>query len=130
MEILLNLKYIPPFFAFGNNNPNISSEYINIIAAIGNDINVLININCFAFLLTSSIFPFAIDLEILGTRAVTNATFKENGRLSKLSIFPLKIPYCIFASSSVVICFKNLTIVNESIFLLNDDIKDIYNYKY
>ena len=43
--------------------------------------------------LTVSIFPIALDDEIDGTKAVANAIFSDIGKVTKVSTFPLKIPY-------------------------------------
>ena len=65
----------------------------------------------------------ALDDEIDGSKAVANAIFSDIGKVTKVSTFPLKIPYCFFASVSSINSFKNLTTVKESIFLLKEDIK-------
>ena len=64
----------------------------------------------------------------MGINTVTKDTFNESATAQRVSIFPLNIPYCTLASSSVIIFFKNLTTVKESIFLLSEEIillKDI-----
>ena len=64
----------------------------------------------------------ALAADIVGTSAVANATFIDNGRLVSVSTFPPKIPYCEIAKFSSINSFRLLTTVNESIFLFNDDI--------
>ena len=60
-----------------------------------------------------------------GTSAVANATVNDNGNATNVSTFPAKIPYCSFATASVVIFFNPLTTVIESMFLFTDDTIDV-----
>ena len=64
---------------------------------------------------------FALANEIAGTSAVANAILNDSGSEVKVSTFPLKIPYCIFASCSLIKLLSPLTTVVESIFLFIED---------
>lgn len=63
------------------------------------------------------ISPMAFADEMVGTNAVENAILKDIGSVTKVSTFPLKIPYWILACSSDKNFFKPLTTVIESTFL-------------
>ena len=58
-------------------------------------------------------FFFAIAADIAGTSAVANAILKDNGKVIRVSTFPLNIPYCIVASLSDKNFFSPLTTVIE-----------------
>ena len=79
--------------AFGNSNSKIGLA--NIIIAIMQGIPIKIDTNKEndILFLTVSIFPIALDDEIDGTKAVANAIFSDIGKVTKVSTFPLKIPY-------------------------------------
>ena len=96
-------------------------ENINIPAAHGNPINIVINIEKATLLFAVFISFVALAAAIAGTNAVANAMLKDNGSDVSVSTFPVNIPYCAFAISSDKKFFNPLTIVTESIFLFKDD---------
>ena len=53
------------------------------------------------------------------------AMLKENGNVIRVSTFPLNCPYNLVASFDVIYLLNILFTVNESIFLLNDDIIEL-----
>ena len=115
-------KIVAPALAFGNNKFKIGPANMHIPTVHGNPINIdTSNENdVFSVIVFLSFLAFAAD--IAGTNAVANATLIESGKLVSISTFPPKIPYCANASFSGKNCFRLLTTVNESMFLLSDDI--------
>ena len=82
-----------PELAFGNNRFSICSEYIHIPTVHGNAINIETNKEKVVFSFIVFLSFFALAAEIVGTRAVENATFIAKGKLVNVSTFPPKIPY-------------------------------------
>ena len=115
-------KIVAPALAFGNSKFKIGPANMHIPTVHGKPINIEISNenDVFSVIVFLSFLAFAAD--IVGTRAVANATFIESGKLVSISTFPPKIPYCANASFSGKNCFRLLTTVNESMFLLSDDI--------
>ena len=115
-------KINSPLLAFGNNKFKIGPANKHIPTVHGKPINIEINNENDVFLVIVLLSFFALAADIAGTNAVENATFIDNGKLVNISTFPPNIPYWANASLSGKNCFKLLTTVNESIFLLSDDI--------
>src|SRR5699024_10519371 len=85
---------------------------------LGNPIKRDIKKENFIFLFVLLKFPLAFAADTLGISTLENAPLNDKGNAIKVSTFPLNIPYCNFASVSVIKLFSSLTIVIESMFLL------------
>ena len=99
-------------------NLKFDREKINIPAIQGRPISIVISSEKEILFVTVMLSPLVFAEVIPGTRAVANAILNDNGNVVKVSIFPLKIPYCFKAWLSVRNFCKPLFTVVESIFLL------------
>ena len=120
IDIQLICNNIAPELAFGNNSSNIGFAYKSIPILQGSAISIVINKEKLILLFTSCIFPLAIAAEIAGINVTDNAILKDNGNITRVSTFPLNIPYCIWACSSDRKFFSSLTTVIASIFLFKE----------
>ena len=118
-ELICNI--VSPELAFGNNRLSIGPANKHIPMVQGSPISIEVSKekDVFCVIVFLSFLAFAAD--IAGTKAVAKATLMDKGKLVSISTFPPKIPYCEMAISSDMNCFKLLTTVKESIFLLSDD---------
>lgn len=113
---------VSPELALGNSKLRIGPANRHIPTVQGSPISIEVSKekDVFCVIVFLSFLAFAADMA--GTNAVAKATLMDNGKLVSISTFPPKIPYCEIAISSDMNCFKLLTTVKESIFLLSDDI--------
>ena len=109
----------------GYSKCNIGSAKTIIPIVQGSPISILAIKENETLFVVVSLSPLAIALEIVGTNAVAKAILIDKGNDVNVSTFPPKIPYCAFASDSVINFLSPLTTVNESIFLLKDDIIEL-----
>lgn len=124
---------VAPKYAFGNNNFNIGSAKINNIAVNGKLISIVANIEKFILFIDLSVSPFASAADIVGIKLIAKAMLNEYGSTTKLSTFPVKIPYCFVASSTPMNLLIVFTVVNASIVLFVEDkraVKAIGKNKY
>lgn len=119
-ELICNI--VSPALALGNNKFNIGPANIHIPTVHGSPINIETNNENDVFCVIVLLSFLALAADIAGTKAVANATLIDNGKLVNVSTFPPNIPYCEIAISSGINCFRLLTTVKESIFLLSEDI--------
>ena len=75
-------------------NLKFDREKINIPAIQGRPISIVISSEKEILFVTVMLSPLVFAEVIPGTRAVANAILNDNGNVVKVSIFPLKIPYC------------------------------------
>ena len=114
-------KTIAPELAFGNSKFKIGPANTHMPTVQGSPINIDVSNEKDVFCVIVFLSFLALAAAMAGTKAVENATLMDKGRLVSISTFPPNMPYCEIAISSDINCFKLLTTVKESIFLLRED---------